>query len=114
MEVVKYLLSEGADIEATFKTGFTSLYIAAQKGHLEVVKTLVEYGANIDAAAEHGATPLYIASQNGHKEVVQYLISKGANIEVKVMEISNNTYFFVLIFSFFKKVQGWLYSSLYW
>lgn len=101
---MKYLLEQGADIEATFRAGFTrykrcdffffsslffsntlfSLYIAAQKGHLEIVRCLIEHGAKMDAAAEKGATPIYIACQNGHKDVVEYLISKMANIEVQV------------------------------
>jgi ankyrin repeat protein len=94
LNVVNYLLSRGAKVEATFKTGvyactraymlqvgqvwcsmrivvdvsslnafracvcvlhhfagFTSMYIASQKGHLGIVKTLLEHQANIDAAA---------------------------------------------------------------
>jgi ankyrin repeat protein len=47
--VVKYLIESGANIESTFKDGFTPIYIAAQKGHTAIVEELIKHGANIEA-----------------------------------------------------------------
>jgi ankyrin repeat protein len=50
-EVVKVLLDENADVEATGTNGATALMIAASMGHLEVMQALLNYGAHVDAGA---------------------------------------------------------------
>ena len=45
-EIVKYLLQNGADVNATCKYKETTLKVASKKGHLEIVKYLVENGAD--------------------------------------------------------------------
>ena len=47
VQIVKFLLEEGVDIEARNKDSETSLIIAANCGHLSVVKYLVGYDANV-------------------------------------------------------------------
>ncbi len=46
LTVVKKLLDAGANIEITFQSGATPLYVAAQNNRVELVKLLVEKGAN--------------------------------------------------------------------
>ena len=61
LEVVKYLLDKGANIESKdkkisklfFFNGCTPLILASQKGHLEVVKYLLDKGANIEYKDEY-------------------------------------------------------------
>jgi hypothetical protein len=105
LEVVKYLVENGADIHAN--NGYALKY-ASQHGYLEVVKFLVENGADIhvgnDCAlrcasfgrldivkylVEHGADihadndyALKYASQHGYLEVVKFLVENGADIHV--------------------------------
>ncbi|XP_078575768.1 uncharacterized protein LOC144861671 [Branchiostoma floridae x Branchiostoma japonicum] len=62
-------------------TGATSLFVAAQEGHVEVVQQLLKAGADVEKARQGGATPLYIAAQNGHVEVVQQLLKAGAEVD---------------------------------
>jgi ankyrin repeat protein len=89
MEMVRLLISEGADKEKTtsngatplLMTGFTPLLIACQEGHLEVVQLLVSEGADKEKATSDGCTPLLIACWMGHMEVAQLLISEGADKE---------------------------------
>ncbi|EAX76733.1 ankyrin repeat protein, putative [Trichomonas vaginalis G3] len=45
LEVVKYLVSVGANKEASNKFGDTSLAMASYQNHLEVVKYLISVGA---------------------------------------------------------------------
>ena len=47
MEVVEFLVSAGADINAINNDGWTPLIYAAREGHIEVVKFLVSVGADI-------------------------------------------------------------------
>ncbi|EAY14998.1 ankyrin repeat protein, putative [Trichomonas vaginalis G3] len=82
-EVVKYLISAGADKEAKNKDGNTPLSIATKEGHLEVVKYLISVGANKEVKDKDGNTLLIIATKGGRLEVVKYLISIGADKEVK-------------------------------
>ncbi|MNY42078.1 Ankyrin repeat protein [compost metagenome] len=76
LEVVKFLLEQGADIHAESNK---ALRFAAIEGCLDVVKYLVEQGADIHAQNE-GA--LQTAAQRGHIEVVKCLVEQGAPIDV--------------------------------
>ncbi|EAY12193.1 hypothetical protein TVAG_003990 [Trichomonas vaginalis G3] len=74
LEVVKYLISVGADKEAKNNDGWTPLIQASFEGHLEIVKYLISVGANKQARDNVGRTSLYVSRE----EVKNYLISIGA------------------------------------
>ncbi|XP_070549651.1 serine/threonine-protein phosphatase 6 regulatory ankyrin repeat subunit A-like [Ptychodera flava] len=80
-DVVKYLLSIGADIEAVTSDGFTPLLWATYKGNKDVADILIGAKANIEALTKDGFTPLHLAAQEGHKDVAEILIGAKANIE---------------------------------
>lgn len=75
LEIVKYLISKGADInakaEATRFRGTTALILASMYGHLEVVKYLVSKGADVNAKSDSGMTALNVAKTNAIKEVLR-------------------------------------------
>jgi serine/threonine-protein phosphatase 6 regulatory ankyrin repeat subunit B len=79
LEIVKTLIKNGANIEFSFREGFTPLYVACQTGNLDIIKYLIEHGAYINSQCINGSTPLYIASQEGKTEVVELLLTSGAN-----------------------------------
>ena len=81
--IVEYLISKGANIEAKEINGKTPLHYACENGYLRLVKTLVPKGANIEATSNDGYTPLHLASLNGENRIVSYLLSKGANKNIK-------------------------------
>ena len=56
LEVVKYLIDNGADMEAKNNFGATALLYAASNEHLEVCQYLIEQGADLDAKDEDGET----------------------------------------------------------
>lgn len=73
LEVVEYLVGQGADVDRF------ALHVAALEGKLEVVQYLIEQGA--DAWAKYdGATPLDMAKAGSHTDVVAYLESLAADV----------------------------------
>jgi len=67
LEIVKYLVEQGADIHA--EDDF-ALSWAAQLGHLDIVKYLVSKGANTHARNDE---TLRWAELNCHTAIVEYL-----------------------------------------
>ena len=65
LEVVKWLVEKGADVNATNKDGRTVLHSAADSGQLDVVKWLVEKGADVNATDKDGKTVLHMAAEQG-------------------------------------------------
>ena len=78
-DVVRVLLSRGADTEVANKEGATPLWVAAQSAHMEVVGLLVRAGANINAKRQQGDSALWYAAQNGKVDTVLALLSLGAD-----------------------------------
>jgi len=85
LEVVRYLLSKGADIDQTDESGISPLCIASAEGYNKIVKLLIQNGAKVNKADDEGTTPLYVASERGHIKVVKILIAKGA-----IVNMTNN------------------------
>ena len=74
VEVVRHLLSAGADIESQNNTGSTSLARASRNGKMEVVEVLNAHRADVNAQNKKGYTPLMWASIMGYVEVVDELL----------------------------------------
>ena len=81
LEVVKYLVSAGANLEERDSYGSTPLHQASYRGHLEVVEYLVGTGAFLEATSNMGYTPLLFASAWNRLEVVKFLVEAGADID---------------------------------
>jgi glyoxylase-like metal-dependent hydrolase (beta-lactamase superfamily II) len=78
-EIARYLVAQGADVNATSNFHLTPLTLAcARKAPLAVVRLLVEAGADVNAAAKYSGNPLDNALEAGDPAVVDYLKSKGA------------------------------------
>jgi ankyrin repeat protein len=54
LEVVRYLLDEGADVNAQENRAGTALIEAAYSGHVDVIKELLLRGADINVISEQG------------------------------------------------------------
>ena len=75
--VVRYLLDEGADVNAREKLGQTALTEATYYGHSKVVKELLFRGAEINVIG-HDGTPLDVAIERKHAVIVDLLKHQGA------------------------------------
>ncbi len=77
-EVVKYLLSKGANSVLANANGDLPLARAVDMGDRKMVETMLDAGARINAAAS--ATALQRAAFNGHVDLVKLLLSRGASV----------------------------------
>ena len=83
IDIIKYLVECGADIETKDNDGNTPLYSSSYKGRLDVVKYLISVGVDIESKNNYDDTPLHIASVRYHIKIVEYLLSKGADPYIK-------------------------------
>jgi len=88
LEIMKYLLSQGADINTIDRENSNLMHNAAANGHLEVVKYLIDQSFDVNAADDNGNTALLFASDRNNIELVRYLLDQGADVHA---ESSNGT-----------------------
>jgi len=84
MEVVRYLIERGADINAKSCEGSTAIMPAVHRNRADIVGLLISKGAKVNYAIETGYkfTPLQLACQLGHVEIVKCLLDAGARVNV--------------------------------
>ena len=75
-DVVRYLLAEGADVNAREQLGDTALTEAAYYGHVALVKELLAHGADVNAIGNDG-TALDIALNRNNSAVADLLKHHG-------------------------------------
>lgn len=75
IDVVKFLLEKGVNVNASLNFGDTALHQSVVKGHLDVVKVLVEHGADVNLRDhKFESTPVEWADHVGEDEVANYLL----------------------------------------
>lgn len=80
VDVVKLLLSEGADVnqpshggrDDVFR-GYSLLHMAAFKGNEELIRIALEAGANVDQEVPGKGTAADIARRHGHEEMARLI-----------------------------------------
>ena len=81
LELMDWLIAQGADINVKDEYDRTPLHYHAQVNNVEKVALLLERGADIEAQDKYKNTPLHFAEYNA--EAAQLLIEKGADIKAK-------------------------------
>jgi len=61
LEIVRFLVEDGIDVNATNKFKWTALHSAADQGYLEIIEFLLEKGANPNIKDSNGKSPRRIA-----------------------------------------------------
>ena len=77
--IIRYLVRNGADIEATTQQGSSALQVAAFSGQMKAVEVLVDLGADIEKKDDAKCSALYMASWQNHADVVKWLLDKDAD-----------------------------------
>ncbi len=75
LEIVTYLLQNGAEINAPQQHGFTPLHTAAQHGDGDMIKLLLEHKADINATTSSGETAMDIALKCKHTEAAHMFVA---------------------------------------
>jgi ankyrin repeat protein len=96
IELMKLLLSKGADPKIATQLGVTALHVAAgigwvegittewsPKATFEAVKMLIDLGLDVNAQADTGRTALHGAAHKGRADVIQILADHGAKLDVR-------------------------------
>lgn len=85
LEILKTLLSAGADVKAKNKDGATSLhYAAASNSNPEIVTALLKAGIDINEGDKDKTTPLMNAARfNPDLEIFKTLLGAGADKEAQ-------------------------------
>ena len=65
-ECVELLLSKGADVNASERSGWTALNSAARLGHETCLEILLKAGADVNSIQENGNTALMEAAKSGN------------------------------------------------
>lgn len=87
-EVVKTLVTNGADVMARGADNKTALHVAAVEGHTDTVRALIESAGSkqkemLNAQMSNGDTAAHLAARAGHADVVHALSRAGADVTIK-------------------------------
>ncbi len=73
VEIVRYLISKGANVNAKDSLGGTPIILATVKGHVEIVKILISKGADVNAVDIDGNSALWCAAEFDYPEIYKLL-----------------------------------------
>ncbi|MHB0998687.1 MAG: ankyrin repeat domain-containing protein [Armatimonadota bacterium] len=79
MNIFKFLIDNGADINAADKDGCTPLMYAASCGNTAIAKNLIDKSAKIHVKDKGGYSPLLTAIRDGHNDIAAMLLDNGAD-----------------------------------
>ena len=82
VEIVRLLLSRGADTHPRSNAHRTALHVAAYSGNLELVELLLQYGIDPTLRSNEGETAEDEARQCGYLEIAEFL-SNSSFSEIK-------------------------------
>ncbi|KAK9703982.1 Poly(ADP-ribose) polymerase catalytic domain [Popillia japonica] len=85
-DIVEFLLSAGASIQARDDGGLHPLHNACSFGHADVVRLLLEAGANPNTRDNWNYTPLHEAAIKGKIDVCIALLQHGADVNIRNTE----------------------------
>lgn len=83
LNLVYWLLSEGANINEKDSSESTPLHFAVVNGNLGMIKLLLKMGADVNISNDCMQTPLLIAFMFRRLDIMRLLITQGADVNIK-------------------------------
>ena len=83
LDVCKFLIVNGAEIDAQDEDGLTPLMFATLDGQHEVVELLIRKGAYLNQIDGEGETALHYATKYGQSKIAELLIANGADLNIR-------------------------------
>nr|XP_058900282.1 protein phosphatase 1 regulatory subunit 12C [Kogia breviceps] len=82
LEVVRFLVEQGATVNQADNEGWTPLHVAASCGYLDIARYLLSHGANIAAVNSDGDLPLDLAESDAMEGLLKVEIARrGVDVE---------------------------------
>ncbi|XP_055001447.1 protein phosphatase 1 regulatory subunit 12C isoform X2 [Sorex araneus] len=82
LEVVRFLVEQGATVNQADNEGWTPLHVAASCGHLDIARYLLSHGANIAAVNSDGDLALDLAEADAMEGLLRAEITRrGVDVE---------------------------------
>ena len=82
-DIVKLLLSNGADCSLANNNSMLPLHAVSKSGNKEIISLLLNEGADINATDKEGRTPLIYTLMENRTEAAKLLLEKGADSQIK-------------------------------
>ena len=79
-EQMKWMLNQGANINATDSDGYSLLFFALEFQNTSMLEFLLSNGANPNCPNHESITPLIVAIENGRTKAAELLIKYGADL----------------------------------
>ena len=76
--MARYLLAQGANVDARSKAKQTPLHLAAQRGDTAMINILMAHHADPNPLDREGHTPADLAALHHHQQTVKLLVAQGA------------------------------------
>lgn len=82
VEIMDFLIKNGADLNMKDESGWSLLHYAARRNNGKALAVLLKAGANVNIKNNEGETPLHIASQGKRFSAVRVLLKHGADVDI--------------------------------
>ncbi|CAG9834512.1 unnamed protein product [Diabrotica balteata] len=84
VEVAKYLLAHGADVNAIEMSEDRSpLHFATVNNDLEMIRLFTKAGADMQCSNTYGNMPIHIATEYGYVEILKYFFENGIDVDIR-------------------------------
>lgn len=78
LDLVEFLIDNGADINSCNSSKATSLYVASAHNNKEIVEYLIKKGADINLPNDAGVLPIHVAIYRKSSEIAIILLKSGS------------------------------------
>lgn len=86
LEVMRILLTAGAEVNLTNDDDNNALWFACVSNQIMLVRELLHYGCNMNNQNVNGATALIYCSSTGKFDIVKELVKSGADIRKQTLD----------------------------